>query len=85
MPNLERLTIDRIEDGVATLENADGRTRTVPASALPPSAREGDTLLVHPDRPDGPFALAARVDATLEKAAAARVRLPKGPAGDIDL
>lgn len=79
------LTIDRIEDGIAVLEHPSGRTRTVPASALPEGAREGDRLIVDPKHPEGPFALAPRDDAALEAARAARAHLPEGPDGDLEL
>lgn len=60
-------TIDRIEDGVAVLENEDGDTRQIPASQLPETAREG-TLITETE--PGAFA----VDEAATEARRARIR-----------
>lgn len=44
-----KISIDRIEDGVAFLEFFDRTVMRVPLSELPPSAKEGDILTMTND------------------------------------
>lgn len=39
-----KVTIDRITDGIALVEYADGKTEKLPAALLPEGAQEGDIL-----------------------------------------
>ena len=41
---MEIYKLDRIEDGIATVENSDGAMLFVSASRLPEDAKEGDCL-----------------------------------------
>ena len=41
----KRYIIDRIEDGIATLENEEGRMEEYPAESMPKGAKEGDCLV----------------------------------------
>lgn len=43
-------TIDRLEGDLAVLEVAEGKTVTVPKTALPEGAEEGDVLCITIDR-----------------------------------
>lgn len=87
--SISTVIVDRIENGVAVLEGEDG-SLDVPASWLPPGAREGTVLRVEVDRDDG----ASRVVFTLDPEAQAareaeigrlRDTIPEGPDGDIAL
>ncbi len=41
---MEVYRLDRIEDGIAAVENSDGAMLFVSASRLPPNAKDGDCL-----------------------------------------
>lgn len=41
----KRYIIDRIEDGIATLENEEGHAEEYPAESMPKGAKEGDCLV----------------------------------------
>lgn len=43
-------TIDRLEGDLAVLEVAEGKTVTLPKTALPKGAQEGDVLCITIDR-----------------------------------
>lgn len=41
----KRYIIDRIEDGIASLENEEGRMEEYPAEMMPDGTKEGDCLV----------------------------------------
>lgn len=83
------LVVDRIEDGVASLEGDSGAI-DVPASWLPAGAREGSVLRVEASREADTSRLVLTLDAEARAAREAEVRelresIPEGPDGDIAL
>lgn len=71
--------LDRVVDGLATLEAEDGTTITVPSPQLPAGAKEGDVLTAH--LTVDPHATARR----RREVEALRNALPRGPSGDLTL
>ncbi|MDO9325522.1 MAG: DUF3006 domain-containing protein [Methanoregula sp.] len=65
-----KVTIDRIEEGIAVLVSAQGEPvrMTVPVSLLPPGAKEGDTLTLILERDEVATAASKeRVSALMDK------------------
>ena len=58
----QRLVIDRVADGWATLEVEAGATLTVPASWLPAKAAEGDVLVAAVETNAGSSTLTFTID-----------------------
>ena len=70
----QRLVIDRVADGWATLEVEAGVTLTAPASWLPDDAAEGDVLLVSAERKDTSSTLTFTIDEADTEQTRSRVR-----------
>jgi len=65
-----KVSVDRIEEGIAVLivQDDTGRRILIPASLLPPGCREGDllTLTLEPD-PAGTAAARERISGLIER------------------
>lgn len=89
---MTRFVVDRVESGVAVLQDADGHDHEVRARDLPRGCRSEGAVLRIPDRPDGtPDWSRAERDHDEEKRLLAEseallARLRRGdPGGDITL
>ena len=86
----EYLTIDSVTDGVARLELPDGTLVEIPASWLPTDAKEADLLTVHTELRGATASIEFRIDAEataarLKEVTELRERIPRAPAGDLEL
>ena len=84
-----RFVIDRLEEGVWAVLEAEGSTRsvTVPRAWLPASAKEGDVIQVEQPA-DGTVNLIVDEEETArvaERMRSLRDSLRRGPSGDIEL
>jgi hypothetical protein len=77
-----RWVIDAIEEGVASVELEDGSMITVPAAALPPTARPGEVITLEVDHTATKKAQADSAAQVAKSRAASRKR---DPGGDIAL
>jgi len=65
-------TVDSIEEGIAVVQEEDGRMLHLPAWLLPDGAREGDVLAIEREAEAGTVTLRLRIDrAATERALAA--------------
>ncbi len=84
-------TVDSIEEGIAALQDDEGRMTHLPASLLPGGTREGDVIAVERRESRGTVTLRLRIDpaatrAALESSRQQLARLEGGDAGgDIQL
>lgn len=85
-------TVDSIEEGIAAVQEEDGRMLHVPAWLLPDGTREGDIVAIDREPSAGSLTLRLRIDrAATERALAAsreqlaRLRQRGDPGGDIQL
>ena len=87
--NIRTLIVDRIEDGIAVLEDED-RTLELPVGWLPEGAGEGDVLRVEVAREAGMSRVVLQLDPEARAAREAELRrlrdsIPEGPSGDLAL
>lgn len=92
MPDTQRTwTVDSIEEGIAAVEEQDGRMIRVPAWLLPDGVREGDVVAVTREGEHDAAVLTFRVDREATERALARSReqvsrlRSRDPGGDIVL
>lgn len=84
------LIIDSVTDDVARLELPDGSLIEIPASWLPTGAKEADLLTVATTRGEASASTELTVDADataarLKELTELRERVPRAPAGDLEL
>lgn len=73
MSRVRELIVDSIADGLARLEEADGRFLTLPEEWLPAGCREGDVLRCTPE--SGRADVAVRIARDSDATAARRTRI----------
>jgi hypothetical protein len=81
-------TVDSIEEGIAAVQQEDGRLLHLPAWLLPDGAREGDVMeIVREPAASGSVTLRLRIDraATERALAASREQLARLRQGDVQM